>query len=172
MAQPAALSTVFPACHHSRLPKQQSKVTVTRSRGERLQLGVAAGLTGHWSSNVTASHWGVEGWGRFRPAPAPSAWTLVSLRFLGLPLSLCCFRLGLTLALNGSWSIPPSNPPPSSSPPDFRACSPAPIPHLRQETGGSLPGPVIKTCGEWLGSGFVNELVCVQRCKLQCGCES
>lgn len=29
---------VFPACHHSQLPKRQSKATVTRSRGERLQL--------------------------------------------------------------------------------------------------------------------------------------
>lgn len=56
VAQPAALGTVFSACHHSQLPKQQSKVTVTRSRGEKLQLGGGAGLTGQWSKNMTASH--------------------------------------------------------------------------------------------------------------------
>lgn len=42
---PGALSSLLVT--HSRLPKQQSKATVTRSGGERLQLGDAAGLTGH-----------------------------------------------------------------------------------------------------------------------------
>ena len=81
MAQLAALGTVFPACHHSRLPKQQSKTTVTRSRGERLQLGVGAGLTGHWSSNMTASHGGRGPSGPsshpvfLDPCPSPFPWT-------------------------------------------------------------------------------------------------
>lgn len=148
---PWALSPCLSPLPAAQAAKQSHSDKIQRGEAPA---GVGAGLTGHWSSNVTASHLG-----RGKLCPQ-SLFSLSGPLSVSISLACLCPCLRFQADLSSEWLSVHSFlhlllllPHPLTSQP-IPSCSPHALcththTHLRQEM--FLPRTCIKTYGEWLG---------------------